>query len=70
MREKERELQEKYRAELTSLERRLQTAEEDLLTEREKRKLEEKKNRALREIMRYYESRMGNCRHEAESTPF
>ncbi|XP_064197595.1 GTPase IMAP family member 7-like [Anguilla rostrata] len=68
MREKERELQEKYRAELTSLERRLQVAEEDLLTEREKRKLEEEKNRALREIIRYYESRMRNCRHEAEST--
>ncbi|XP_061098837.1 GTPase IMAP family member 7-like [Conger conger] len=70
MREKERELEERYRAELESLERRLQTAEADLQKEREERKLEEEKNRRMRELMRYYGSLMGNCRREAEKTPF
>lgn len=70
MREREQELRRRYEAEVLSLERRLRTAEQGLQVEREKRKLEEEKNRKLRENLRYYTSRMGRCRQEAENTPF
>ncbi|KAJ8271146.1 hypothetical protein GJAV_G00123280 [Gymnothorax javanicus] len=70
LKEKEQELKEKYQAEITSLEKQLQMAEGDLQIERERRRLEEDKNRKLRELMRYYASQMKNCRREAENTSF
>ncbi|KAJ8357867.1 hypothetical protein SKAU_G00206610 [Synaphobranchus kaupii] len=62
------ELNEQYQAELTSLKEGLQTAEDDVQMEKEKRRIEEEKNRKMNEYERYFESQMRKCRQEAENT--